>query len=251
MQNDKLCWCPLCPALGCWRNNHSFDFIIHKDICKTGPMTAQGLMSHLRQKRGNIFHFAALTFLEMYYCKDRGNWRGTRKGNKNMYAYGSARYRQADREEVIYRDKELVEHVLRDRQRDILTSPRSNDQGDGQNNTHQSTRRSSPVSNDILMDEGNEAAGAIMSESETRNEHTRVSIDGGEQKNDAGTLESETGILNTTEVLPSHRSNNQSDSLHLPLSSTVGPCHVTDSATTDNDNVVNSVTMITCDSLEV
>ena len=90
-----------------------------------------------------------------------------------------------------------------------------------------------------------------MLESERDNEHNRVSIDGVEQKNDAGTLESETGILNTLEVLSSHRSNNQSDRLHLPISSTVGPCPVTDSATTDNDNVVNSVTMITGDSLEV
>ena len=47
-----------------------------------------------------------------------------------------------------------------------------------------------------------------MVESERDNEHNCMSIDGVEQNNDAGTLESDTVNLNTSVVLSSHMSNN-------------------------------------------
>ena len=84
-----IVYCPCLQQIKKFRANNGIN-LFHDNVCKFKPGTAHGLMDHLRScSKGYSIsamnHFGILQFLELYYCKETGNWNGKRHGYEAMY----------------------------------------------------------------------------------------------------------------------------------------------------------------------
>lgn len=245
MASDKLCWCPLCPAVSSWRDQQGFPFLDSDDLCATKPMTALGLMAHLRQAcHSNIFHYAVLKFLETYYCKDFGNWRGSGLGHKFMYQLADNRYKEAERHERIYDEKskrrvyeQSINQLLSQRSSDLADeqnaqTSRSNDQTDGQRQ-HGTTE----ISDAAMKDNSENEDGDKKPAARTTSQRSIDQIDGQRKLRHPDTTENsdtvmkdnsenEDGVKKPAARMTSHRSIDQNDGQRQSTTSTAGNVEV-------------------------